>query len=98
MLCDSARFDAFLHVTRAARHNLPQREKGLETLTQLAGNEPIKASDCLGLALKQVIHFCIIPRMVDRNDSGQKRWRTKAIVACKPTCKFRVCSPRVHAL
>ena len=29
---------------------------------------------------------------MNRNDSGQKRWRTKAIMACKPACKFRVCS------
>jgi len=72
-LCDSARFDAFSHVTRAARQSTSQREKGLETLTRLAGNEFIKVSNWLGFALKQVIHFCIISRTVDRNDSGQKR-------------------------
>ena len=62
----------------------------------LAGNKPIEASDLLGLGslkpLKQIIHFCIIPRTMDRKDSGQKRWCTKAIMAYKPAYKFRLCS------
>ena len=73
-ICDSARFDVSPHITKADRHtqSTPQRKKGLETLTRLAGNELIKTSDWLGLAWKQVYTF-LYYFTVNRNDSGKKR-------------------------
>lgn len=61
-------------------------------VTRLVGNDPIKASDWIGLALKHIIQFRTIFRVADRRDRGQKRCLTVAMVACVPACKLRTFS------
>lgn len=60
--------------------------------------DPIRASEEMGLALKQRTQLLMIFLVADLNERGQNRCLTAAIAACTPECILRKCSSSIIRL